>query len=207
MELVMPVLPSRAVPSAPCWESRLELLGTRRTQIPQHSGVPEQRCPEDARCVSWLSAGQSEGLPGPGQGEKRLLELCKMQSLAVDWQNKVSLCGSGRRQRSCVCERLQPGAGLDPHPAPGWSWGRSEPPAPASPALPARMDALTQLFGSLLLQTPARHENQGWGCLDGGGGSVWGLFSTQAEPLQPFPEQHKTTQGIPGGVNRARLSC
>lgn len=71
MELVLPVLLSRAVPSAPCRESQLELLlwGPGEDRDPQHTGVPEQRCPEDARwepCVSWLPAGESTDLPGAG---------------------------------------------------------------------------------------------------------------------------------------------
>lgn len=106
------------------------LWGPGEERCPQHTGVPGQHCPEDARwepCVSWLPAGRSAGLPDlaappdVGWGKKGLLERCKVQGLAVDWprspwQNKESLCGSGsahrarlgRRHRSCVCERLQP---------------------------------------------------------------------------------------------------
>lgn len=42
MELVMPVPPSCAVPSAPCWENRLELLlwGPGEERCPQHTAVP-----------------------------------------------------------------------------------------------------------------------------------------------------------------------
>lgn len=97
--------------------------------------------------------------------------------------------------------------GVRPRPV-VWSWGRSEPPAPASPALPARMDALTQFLALCCCELqPGMKTRAGAAWMEMG--ELLGLvFHTglEAEPSQPLPKQYKTTQGIPGGVNRAGLS-
>lgn len=112
--------------------------------------MPEQRCPEDARwdlCVPWLPAGESVSLPGPGQGGEGAAGAlqsagpgCGLAEQGVPvwlWpQTALTVCLSGS---SRSWDGSTPSAVV-------WSWGRAEPPAPASPALQARMDALTQLL-------------------------------------------------------------
>lgn len=90
-----------------------------------------------------------------------------------------------------------------------WSQGRSEPSVPASPALPAWMDALTQLLALCYCKLQSGMQTRAGAAWMDMGELLGFVFLTglEAEPSHPFPKQHKTTQGITDGVNRARLNC
>lgn len=159
MELVVPVLPSHAVPSAPCWENLLEIYfgdqerrDTPSTPVCQSSTAlrtlgGSRACPGSLLENPALSLGWQHLQTWVRGRKKGLLELCEVQGLAVGWprrawQNKVSLCGSGsapgsaRPQTPLVClPELPPRAGLGVHTLPLlWSWAGHPHPALCSGA-------------------------------------------------------------------------